>query len=183
MPRLFVGIPVPEEYHVRVEGVAAELGAELRSKVRWVRPANAHLTLKFLGGVNDELVPEVEAALVRIEFDRFAMQADCCDGFPSLKRPKVVWAGMTKGADECTALAKLVADALEPLGFEQDARPFRTHLTLGRVKKPVAEDWEGPLNAFAEPWPEFEVNRFVLWESELTQDGPIYTVRREFPLK
>lgn len=182
MPRLFVGIPIPDGYQVRVEGVAAELGARLRSKVRWVRPANAHVTLKFLGGVEDELIPDVEAALERIEFERFSMQADCCGGFPSLKRPKVVWAGMTKGADECAALAGLVADALEPFGFERDARPFRTHLTLGRVKKPVAEDWDGPLNAFPEPWPEFQVDRFVLWESELTQSGPVYTVRREFLL-
>jgi len=182
MERLFIGVPVPDSYHAKVENLAATLGARLRSKVRWIRPGNAHITLKFLGHVDDALFSDLKTALGTISFSSFYMRVGGCAVVPNRKNPRTIWTGATKGARSCAGLAKRVAEAVEPLGFAQEERPFKCHLTLGRVKQSGMDDWQERLDEVNDIWPGFKVDHFTLWQSELTQDGPVYTILEEFPL-
>lgn len=182
MPRLFIGIPVPDSYRERLLSITLKMAARLRSQVRWTQPANAHMTLKFLGSVNDDTVPEIQSALRSIAFPPFLFRAGGCGCFPNSHKPRVIWAGTSKGAKACAQLAEAINDALIPVGFEPDERQFKCHLTLGRVKTLFTDDWEAALREANGLWPGYEVDHFTLWKSELTSQGPIYTVVEEYPL-
>lgn len=183
MPRLFIGIPVPDDYHRQIDSLANHLAGQLRSKIKWTAPGNSHITLQFLGDIPVENVPALRQALGEIVFPAFRMQAGGCGRFPERGKPRVLWTGFAEGNAPCAELAAAVADALEPLGFEKDTRPFKCHLTLGRVKRAAKDDWEGILASAKGDWAEFTVDAFILWESELKPSGAVYSVVEEFMLK
>ncbi len=173
--RCFIGLPLPEEYQDRLKGVVSRLAGEMGPGISWTRPGNWHLTLKFLGDVPESETPGLSAALSSIEFQSFDFQAAGCGFFPDARRPRVVWIGLARGAEESAALAASMDQSLKPLGFEPENRPFRAHLTLGRVRKPGKRDWslaEEMLNT--EQWPLFRAGEFVLWQSILGPNGPRY---------
>lgn len=182
MPRLFIGIPLPEQYKSLLAATSHSLDECLTSTVKWTRAENAHLTLQFLGHVEKDKVDEIRQALSKIQFTSFSLATDRIGCFPHLRKPRVVWLGLRKGIDECARLAAMVNEAMAEIGFNKEEREFRSHLTLGRVKRLMQDDWERILNDAETQWPEIEISRFVLWESELTQEGPIYHVVEAFSL-
>jgi len=151
--RAFIAIDLPPVVKAALGDVTATLGRGLpRGAVRWVRPEQMHLT--------------------RPLFTLRLAEAGC---FPNTRRPRVVWVGL--GGDEA-ALGSLVAAleaALRPLGWPPEDRPFRAHLTLGRVKDVHAAlgiDWSAVV-----PPLELPVIAIHLIESQLRPDGAVYTVR------
>ena len=104
--------------------------------VRWVPPENVHLTLKFLGEIEEDLLPELSAAVEEsvAGTDPFDMALNGFGAFPSLRRPSVVWLGIEPN-DTLSALQEKLERALEGLGFPREDRPFRPHMTLGRTRK------------------------------------------------
>jgi len=152
----------------------------------WTRQGNWHLTLKFLGDVDPARLDGLKAALAGVRFAPFALRGAGGGFFPPARagrpaEPRVLWVGLGAGAEQASRLAAAVEDALEPLGFAREARPFSPHLTLARVKRAGRDDWGelvAALNATA--WPEIQLDRFALWRSELGQGGPTYTPLAEF---
>ena len=150
-------------------------------RVRWTRPDNFHLTLKFLGDVPEEVLEDVGAAL-----------RDPCAGhapfeaslsglgvFPSARRARVLWAGIGAGSEEVRALAADVDAALQPLGFGPEERPYVPHATLGRVRgRPVS--LKVPPVIPGEPG--FRVWRVELVKSTLTAEGSVYETLESFAL-
>jgi 2'-5' RNA ligase len=134
--------------------VAIELGAEARQAVRlaqaaarragfsarWVDPANAHLTLEFLGDTDREQIESLGAALGAVVAKRaaFALQTTVIGGFPNLCYPSVLWLGLGGALDQLAALQQSVEAALVAQGFPAEVRPFRPHLTLGRLPRGTA---------------------------------------------
>jgi 2'-5' RNA ligase len=106
--------------------------------VVWVAPENFHLTLKFLGGIDTGRVPDVDKALADAVAGRspFQLTLRGLGAFPSVGRPRIIWAGIADGAAELAAVAARVDHALVPLGFPAEERPFSAHVTLGRVRTP-----------------------------------------------
>jgi 2'-5' RNA ligase len=152
--------------------------AAAHADVRWVDPAQFHLTLRFLGAVAGERVPAVSAALETAVAGSppLALAAAGLGGFPSLKRPRVLWAGITAGVPDLVRLAAAIDRGLAPLGFPPEVRPFRGHLTIGRVRSPRGG---GELAAAvgAAGAPEFgswTVPEVVLYESRLRPAGAVY---------
>lgn len=183
MLRLFIGIPLPDTHQKLTQTIAAKADEGLRSRVRWTRPGNAHLTLKFLGNVEENTVDGLVTALSAIEFPAFPVELGPCDGYPNIRKPRVIWKGLRQGAKECTTLADMIENAAVALDFKPSAKPFTPHLTLGRVKKDAHDQWQIVLHAAdTKPWPGFRADRFVLWKSDLTPDGPIYTELSDFLL-
>lgn len=182
MPRLFVGIPLPASYGSHMMSLTSKLGSGLRSTVRWTRPENLHLTLRFLGHVERGRLPQLRAALQTVDLPSFYVRAGGCGLFPEQGSPRVIWAGIAKGAHTCAELAERVGHSLIPLGFEAEKRAFKCHLTLGRIKRVANDDWVTCLRRAAGLWPGFKADRFVLWESQLTQAGPVYSLVEEFLL-
>lgn len=184
--RCFVGLPLPEVYQQGLKTIAETWRPKLRSRMTWTRPGNWHLTLFFLGDIPEEAGDRVQEALAAVRQPRFQLKAGGGGFFPpgGKKPPRVVWAGLDRGDDECTGLAARVRDALVQLGFQADQRPFRPHLTLARVKQAKGgDDWAGLLRDLnAREWPPVDMLSFVLWQSSLKPSGPEYAVLREFPL-
>ena len=176
--RLFWAVEVSQEVRDSLGQLIQEFkptGAD----VRWVRPASIHLTIKFLGQSPAEAVDQIAAAL--------APAAAACPSlnlkpagvgvFPSHARPRVIWAGLSGDVEELIGLAGRVDEALVPLGFAPEKRPFNPHLTLGRVKSirgrsRLAEalarlgGWEGP---------ELRAGELILFRSQLNPTGAVYT--------
>lgn len=181
--RLFIGIALPDSYQQRLKPLTDELASRLQSKVRWTRPGNWHLTLKFLGEVDDSRVDDIIAALNELEFPAFDIRPGGYDCFPNIKWPRVIWMAIRKGAHPCGALAGAIDSAMAELGFKPESKSFKSHLTLGRVKKHGRDDWASCLRPASQTvFPGIRVDRFVLWRSELRPDGAVHTPLKEFPL-
>lgn len=170
MPRLFVGIPLPPEYREAIEPFTRSLRVG-NAKVAWSRERNWHMTLKFLGDTDEDRIPAIRQALASIHCPAFTMQAGGHGAFPDLRRPRVLWLGLAQGSKQTATLAALVEGALEEVGIERDRKPFRPHLTLGRIRKPGRTDWDAALKAGKREWPPFTVDRFILWRSVLKPTG------------
>jgi 2'-5' RNA ligase len=175
--RLFFAVPTTPGVR---EAVRAAIGAfpERKPPWRWIPPENFHLTLKFLGEVEERLVPSLHEAAGRItaRVAPFTLAFDRFGGFPNLRRPRVIFFAASDGADRLRDLASLVEDEVEPLGFARERRPFRAHLTLARIKRRLHGDLIAALETIP-PLPEGtaqEVDRFVLMRSHLRRDGAQY---------
>ena len=165
------------------EGMRAAAG---RADVRWTEPAGFHLTLKFLGEVPEVQVPAVVAALdtVAAASAPLALAAGGAGAFPSVRRPRVVWVGVTTGAAELARLARAVEEALAPLGFPPEGRGFHGHLTLGRVRAPralagLARAIEDAPALEASGWTAVDI---VLYRSHLRRTGAVYEPVARVPL-
>jgi len=147
---------------------------------RWVPKENLHLTLAFLGRVDDERVGEISAAVadaLQGHVD-FSVRLGELGAFPSVKRARVVWAGLDDPTQGLAGLADSVGGALEPLGFQREARAFRPHVTLARLKTPARVE----MNANLEPI-SFPVDRISLFESRLGRPHAVYSEAATYPFR
>jgi 2'-5' RNA ligase len=133
--RLFVACELPDEIRRGLGRLQDSLRREEAGRIlRWVKPEAIHLTLKFLGAVPQRQVLEIEAALGR-RIEPFASSVRPAQlGSFGGARVRVVWVGLEGDLAGLASLAGKVDEALEPLGFSREARPFAAHLTLGRVR-------------------------------------------------
>jgi len=178
MLRAFIAVDIPASVRRELERFEDELkrsGAE----VSWVKPERIHLTLKFLGNVPEEAIAGIKQALQEVAASSgpLRLQPAGCGAFPSLKQMRVVWVGLRGDDGPLRMLQKKVEAALVPLGFEPEDRPFRAHLTLGRVKgKRNSNYLQEALLARQDFQAEaFDVTELVLYKSDLRSDGPLYT--------
>lgn len=188
--RAFVAVELPDRLRGAVEGVVRGLGHAVPARtVKWVDPDNLHLTLKFLGNVEEDALPAVQSAIASALAPVPNMRLDLQGvGFPNLRRPSVVWLGVDgPGVVSLADAAARIESALEPLGFPWEARPFAAHLTVGRVARFARA---GDVRALSEaleragvgnlgPWPVREV---ALMRSDLTPSGPVYSRLAVFAL-
>jgi 2'-5' RNA ligase len=180
--RLFVALEPPDLVRRRLAALADELrrgAGRAGGEVRWVAPENVHLTLQFLGGVPEERVPAVEAALrdAAAEAGRpLALSVHGAGGFPNARRPRVIWAGLAGELVPLAALVSALGARLAKLGYAPEDRPFAPHLTLGRAREGRgAPGFAGALAAAAQAEPtSWRVSELVLFESHLSPHGPRY---------
>jgi 2'-5' RNA ligase len=179
--RAFVGLGLPEEYKGLAARIASRWGRRLRSKLTWTRPGSWHLTLKFLGHIDESQLDGAVRALGAVAWPAFDYRGLGGGFFPGARRPRVVWVGLDP-AEPFVALARAVEASLAPLGFEPEARPFVPHLTLARVKLNAVDPWDALLAELdGLDWPRARADRMTLWRSVLGPQGPAYTVLAEFP--
>jgi len=135
--RTFVAVEIPSEVKAAMKGVQDTL-RKSGADVGWVRPEGIHLTLKFLGGVDAETVDKLGAALEAAVkgVKTFSLDVKGIGVFPTPKAPRVVWVGISGEMDALGMLYEKVENVCEGLGFAREQRPFKPHLTLGRVKSP-----------------------------------------------
>jgi 2'-5' RNA ligase len=173
--RLFIGIPLPGEYAQIIREIQAAWKKRLASKVSWVRPELVHVTLKFLGEVDEDKVPVIVQAMRAAGEGGFPMQGGAGGFFPLKGAPRVIWVGLRQGREECTAYFEKLDGGLAKAGFMAESKPFTPHLTVARVKAAMRiDDWSGLLVDLKRDWPVFTVDRVVLWQSILKSSGPEY---------
>lgn len=187
--RLFIAIEISEEIREALAQIQSHLkyaGAD----VKWVEPHNIHLTLKFLGEVNEEKAEEIKSILDGIakETRPFELSIKDVGAFPTIEYPRVIWAGLDKGADESKMLAEKIDEGLSKTGFQKEARPFASHLTIGRVrsstnKEALKEKMNSLLTPTTRPTnqdsPSQPISSVILFKSTLTPKGSIYTKLHE----
>ena len=179
--RLFVAVDVPEALKHAIESDVVGGLRDVVAGARWTRPEGRHLTLKFLGNVDDERFEEIALAIRSVGGRHPAFSAAFSElgGFPSIRRPRVLWVGIGEGGEPMASLAVDLESALEPLGFEPEGRPFHGHFTLARFPRPrIIES----LPTVAIPDARFEVDEFVLFRSQLHPKGARYTPLERFTL-
>jgi len=150
------------------------------SQVKWVPSHQFHFTLRFFGELDPAQVEAAAAALQRAaaETPPFSLTVAGLGAFPNPSRPNVIWAGTGAGQARLVALARRLEDALAEAGFEREARPFKPHLTLGRVRQgadlgPLLREH---LTRPPETYGTWQVDRIVLMQSVLLPAGPRYSV-------
>lgn len=182
MARVRTFIAVGVESGVRgaaaaLQRVLAKTGAE----VRWAGVDQMHVTLHFLGDIDDRDIPGVCRAVARVTAKRqpFRLTTAGVGAFPTARRPKTLWAGLTDGADELRALHAALEQPLTELGvYRHEERGYSPHLTLGRVKS----DADGQTLAAVLPkyadWAAGDslVTEVLVMASDLRKDGPEYSV-------
>lgn len=178
--RLFIAVDLPAE----AQKILADWQQSLKNAkaVRWTRPEQIHLTLQFLGDVPVEAVDAIPRALQATVSAApvFQFKLAGVGVFPNFKAPRIVWAGITEGAEQLASLYRAVIAATEPLGFAPESRPFKPHLTIGRVQNWAQSNDYAQIaatvqNCPAHPGATVTVNHLTLMRSELKPAGPIYT--------
>lgn len=176
--RAFVAFELPQRVIASIEEIQNHL-KKYGFNMRWVRPKNIHLTLKFLGDIKaadiETVGDAVEKAVIGVA--PFSLEASGVGVFPNLRRPRVLWTGIGGQTEELKQLQKAIEMGLLGIGFPKEARPFKGHLTLGRVKGTV--DGRTLQNAIAshsgfQSGP-FTVDRLFLFKSDLKPTGSEYT--------
>jgi len=189
--RLFIATELPESVIDTLAQVQHDLKANIPSNiVRWVKPENTHLTLKFLGDVPVEQRSALEFALAdSVEgIGQFELSTDQLGCFPNLKQPRVIWIGIIGEIDALNALQQTVEATTEPLGFAAEKRPFRPHLTLGRIRRGVPSHVLQRISAAVRNQPQVAATRWTvqdisLYRSELHPAGAVYTTLKRASLR
>ncbi len=148
-------------------------------KARWIRPENIHLTLKFLGDINNEDVKKAGDAIISAagENASIALRAKSIGVFPGVKRPRVIWTGIVGQIEELVDFHNILDGKLQTIGFPKEKRPFKGHLTIARIKKKI--DAKRLIDVMKE-YSGFESKTFmadevVLFKSKLKPSGAVYS--------
>nr|AYM53416.1 2'-5' RNA ligase [Melittangium lichenicola] len=166
--RLFIAVTLGVEVEAAATAGLERLRA-LAPRARWVPPANLHLTLSFLGDVDEERAVRVREALEAVgpRHAPLVLSIQGGGGFGAPEHPRVLWAGVGGDTAALGALQADVAERLRPLGFEPEHREYVAHLTLARARQPRGDrELAGCVQALRdEHWGEARVERLVLFES------------------
>lgn len=189
--RSFVAIPIPDTIKKSVQDWIEPFRRH-DSSIRWIKPEGIHLTLKFLGNVEEERFEKeffFDFKQLCTPFRPIRLVADMVGQFPPRGTPRILWVGLSGRAgvagdlDPLKQLAQSVDNFFERFGFPKEKRAFAPHMTIARIK-------EKPSSGFLKKWHEvgvvsfgeFVADRVVFYRSELTKTGAVYRVIKEFQL-
>ncbi|MBI4266431.1 MAG: RNA 2',3'-cyclic phosphodiesterase [Acidobacteria bacterium] len=188
--RLFVAV----ELDLAVARAMADLGEQLRrraetraprARITWIPADRLHLTLRFIGEVDERRADAIRAVLdPPVAVDAFDLTLSGLGAFPNSGPPRVLWAGLSAGEDALIRLEEEVSARLARCGVEPENRPYRPHLTLARVRE-AAGLRAGPLleGLGARASGTSRVDAITLFESRLSPKGPTYVALQRTPLR
>lgn len=176
--RLFVALALPEDLRTRLAGLAGGVPG-----ARWVAPENLHLTLRFIGEVDDAQARDVDAALAQISAPALTLNLAGVDRFGAGDKVRSLWVGV----DECVELSRLhsnIEHAVRRSGLPAEGRKFKAHVTLARFKRNSSAKLHEYLAYHAQFRSEaFIVREFVLYSSLLRHTGVIYRPEANYALR
>jgi RNA 2',3'-cyclic 3'-phosphodiesterase len=185
--RAFIAIALPSPvrtYLREIQDTLRKTGAD----VKWVEPENAHLTLKFLGEIDEQAAETVKTAMQEscADMGAFTISISSLGAFPGVANPRVIWIAVAQGSEQAKEISGKLETRLAPLGIQED-RPFAAHITIGRTRssrnrKELATVLQLPTLPHQSPAP-FEARSITLFKSVLSPKGPTYTSIFETPLK
>jgi RNA 2',3'-cyclic 3'-phosphodiesterase len=187
--RAFIAIDLPPEikdYLGRIEERLKASGAD----VKWVSPANIHLTLKFLGEIDEQKKAALIGIIEDIAKDKtaFSLRLSSAGAFPDIKYPRVIWIGIDEGNAEVLKIAEELEEKIEKIGIPKETREFSSHITIGRVKSglnrlKLAEGIAGIDQELGGKHLELPVGKITLFKSTLSSKGPAYEPLHETSLR
>ncbi len=183
--RTFICIEIPESIRSKAEALQQKLKG-VDAQVSWVKPSNIHLTLKFLGAVQQSRMKRVCEAAGRAARGtgpiRITIASAGC--FPSSSNPRALWIGLKEAPDDLRLLHEAIENEMAGCGFARESRKFAAHLTIGRVRskrngRPLAELL---VSTGFEP-ESFEARQIIVMRSEPKPTGSVYTPLAVVPLR
>lgn len=178
--RSFIAIDLPADLRNQILQLQKDLSPFTNSFIRWTKPENIHLTLRFLGDVEKRKLDDVintlqEIAHAELPFELFISSLGV---FPNIKQPRIVWVGINE-CESLTLLVRLFEEKLAILGFTAENRPFKPHLTIGRIRSYCTSNESQMLSHALHSARKFSasllVNEIVLYKSDLKPGGPVYS--------
>ncbi len=185
--RVFLAVNLPDDLREGVQEVQERLRSQLPS-INWVRPESIHLTLKFLGHVVPSLIEDIHLAVAPLAVLQPALSAPVqgIGVFPDVRFPRILWIGLHDAHEKLGGMAEALEQALEPLGFHRELKPFHPHLTLARIKRENkrvgAVLTERKLLQEEHSPGVLPIDRITLIESDLQRSGAVYTPLWTVPL-
>src|SRR5271157_4647918 len=134
--RAFLAIDPPENILQAMSRLQEKLKREIGGRISWTKPQGQHLTLKFFGDISTEDVKNICSAVQnRVTSEpSLNLKIEKMGVFPDARRPRVIWCGMTGDVENLSVLQRQLDSDFAGIGFPMEDRPFRAHLTLGRIK-------------------------------------------------
>jgi len=180
--RSFIAFDINNETVVKrisdMQNLLVKTGADLK----FVQPKNVHITIRFLGNITPSMVDRIFNEMRKVQFTPFNVKICGVGAFPHLRYPRVLWAGITEGAEQLRNIFNQLEPRLQSLGFKADPKGFSPHLTIARVKsgrnKVELAKFINDNAAY-----DFGIVRaecLRLKRSVLTPKGPIYSTLKEF---
>jgi len=169
--RTFISIEPPKEIRDYLFDIQKKLKSS-SAKVKWIAKKHQHITLLFIGEVDENKLQQIKKRLSKIKFNKFELNLDKIGVFPDENNIRIIWAGLNPRNKVIELQQKIDSELLDIIKINTE---FKAHLTLGRVKLVKnKEKFKEKLNLEIEK-KKFEVTEFKLIKSELTKDGPKYT--------
>ncbi|MDL5362772.1 RNA 2',3'-cyclic phosphodiesterase [Halalkalicoccus sp. NIPERK01] len=183
--RLFVSIDLPEEFAERIAAVQEDL--DEAEGIRPTDPTQTHVTLKFLGEIPEDRLPELESALETAVADSdvspFEAEYGGLGVFPSIEYISVVWIGVRDGTTEMTRLHEAIERETVEMGFDPEDHDFTPHATVARMDHAGGKELVQRLVRERDPTiGRPTVEAVTLKESELGPEGSVYSTVRSYPL-
>ncbi len=177
--RVFVAIPISAPTSTAITSLYDE-----RTNFRWSDEENLHLTLRFVGEVDEALKEAISRKLEQIAVEPFILPVETIGAFPVRGQPQVVYAGLGSAHTRLFQLQHRVEEALAGLGLPLELRAFAPHITLARVSRcspMLVNDFVKRHRDFVAP--PFKVERFCLYKTQMTHFGAQYTCLKEYSLR
>lgn len=176
--RCFIAVPLPESVKIHIHKIQENI-CSLGLKMRWIKPENIHLTLKFLGDIPFSDIDAVYRAMAQTSesFKPLTLGIKGIGVFPSIKNPRILWMGMKEETHTLIQLQQSLENNLIHLGFQKEKRSFKAHLTIARIKNRI---FPKDLLEVIEKYKKFELEPFIandiiLYKSVLKPTGAVYT--------
>ncbi|MGV8057640.1 MAG: RNA 2',3'-cyclic phosphodiesterase [Smithellaceae bacterium] len=184
--RAFLAIEPSAEVLGAIARLQEKLKREISGSVSWTRPQGNHLTLKFFGNIDRHSVEDICTVVKKqaATTPHLLLKVEKLGVFPDLRRPRVLWVGTAGDNEKLTLLQNKLEEEFEVLGFPRENRPFRAHLTLGRIKDArAAAGIDAAIKKYSTfTAGEFRATELMLFRSQLTPQGAMYTNLADFVL-
>ena len=182
--RTFLAIPVPRDVSSKKNMLYSTL-ENVDGDINWVKNAQLHLTMKFLGYTPESAINDVIDHIEKItpNMNPFDLKIEETGCFPVPTRPRILWLGLKGNLDLLKSMVESIENVLEPLGFPKESRDILPHITLARIKYPQKHtpNVDPFLKSSYDPI-DFPVDRMQFFSSELLPTGAVYTILKIFPL-
>ena len=175
--RAFIAIPLDPKIQHSIECMQDHL-KKSNNDIKWVKPENIHITLKFLGDVTTEQINSVKQTLSNCTHNTrpFKVELSQLGAFPNIECPRTLWIGLKDSKQQLNRMAVSLEIALGKIGFQDDQRPFSPHITIGRIRS------SKNIDALAQSTSSYQISenctqtisKIILFQSTLTSEGPIY---------
>ena len=186
--RTFIALDFPCPVLDKIKKIQKSIDSSYSSIIRWTKPENIHLTLKFLGEVKIEKIQTIEKSLDSIanKMEPFKIDLSEIGAFPNWGHPRIIWIGLEK-SEPLLLLAKEIEENMNEIGFEREIRPFSPHLTIGRVRDDTSfkdfQMMENKCRTFTRIEDRIPINNIYIYKSDLQPFGPIYSLLHSSPFK
>jgi 2'-5' RNA ligase len=180
--RSFIAFDIQNESLINRIAATQKLLMQTNADLKLVEPKNIHITVRFLGPMNPDMVDKVYEAMRKVKFVPFTIQLQGLGVFPTVNYPRVVWAGITLGAEQLKSIFEQLEPMLHDLGFAPEPEGFNAHLTIARVRsganKQRLVDFVNRQQGYE--FGTIKASCLRLKRSQLSPLGPTYTTLKEY---